>query len=520
MADNQSSLSDTNAAQDQPTSDLSERSRSESGEAASLWTKFTAEQLMEDCPYTVAFKFINTSLWDVPATEDADIIHATTWVAKTVHDYHVGMAWDETLYFDYQWDFEGWTRELFQKVERNTLRSLKTVLRHRGVYTGNIRARVADSLFKLLGGENPPEWDHAEFQATDFDTRSKAYKRQQDPQHAVPAAERQLPQDVLPSHTQEPQPQPQPQPQWHSQGLQQGDQQGDRQGNRQGNQHGVRQGVRSHSQFEELQQPVYMSRETRGHQPRQQWEQSRQSQQETQLPVTAYREVTPFPQQPINRAPDRPPDLYYDPYKTLPPRWSRNDRLGANTITQFSKLWDHSNKYTGNAYDLLDDKIKIFFSICWQVDIQEEQFHAVFPRILTGRAETFYIQVVERDDSFAKAYTAIKNHFDHDVHHQHYYTDWTTTSFSRTRAENPEKGLHEVLQILLDKLQLCQRALGKNFEGEDALRTTVINACRGVLELEMALFKPANICEGLFSDLRSAVETHLVRQHSTQLVTD
>ena len=154
------------------------------------------------------------------------------------------------------------------------------------------------------------------------------------------------------------------------------------------------------------------------------------------------------------------------------------------------------------------------------MDIQEEQFHAVFPRILTGRAETFYIQVVERDDSFASAYMAIKNHFDHDVHHQHYYTDWTTTTFARTRAENPEKGLHEVLQILLDKLQLCQRALGQNFEGEDALRTTVINACRGVPELEMALFKPATICEGLFSDLRSAVETHLARQHTAQMVTD
>jgi len=241
---------------------------------------------------------------------------------------------------------------------------------------------------------------------------------------------------------------------------------------------------------------------------------------QTQPPATSYREVTPFPQQPANRVPDRPPDLSHDPYKTLPPRWSRNDRLSANTITQFSKLWDNSNKYTGNAYDLLDDKIKVFFSICWQVDIQEEQFYAVFPRTLTGRAETFYIQVVERDDSFASAYMAIKNHFDHDVHHQHYYTDWTTTTFARTRTENPEKGLHEVLQILLDKLQLCQRALGKNFEGEDALRTTVINACRGVPELEMALFKPATICEGLFSDLRSAVETHLARQHTTQMVAD
>ncbi|EFQ90966.1 hypothetical protein PTT_12317 [Pyrenophora teres f. teres 0-1] len=177
--------------------------------------------------------------------------------------------------------------------------------------------------------------------------------------------------------------------------------------------------------------------------------------------------------------PDRPPELPYDPYKTLPPRWSRNDRLNANTITQFSKIWDNSKKYTGDAYDLLDDKIKIFFSICWQVDIKEEEFYAVFPCILTGRAEMFYIQIVERDDSFASAYMAIKNHFDHDVHHQHYYTDWTTTNFARTRIENPEKGLQEVLQILLDKLQLCQRALGKNFEGEDALRTTVINACRG-----------------------------------------
>jgi hypothetical protein len=164
MVDNQSNLDSTDAAvQDQLLNDPSEHSRSERGVAASLWAKFTAEHLMRNCPYTVALDVINTSLWDVPVPEDADATHATTWVAKTVHDYHVGMAWDENLYFDYQWDFEGWTRELFQKVERNTLKSLKTVLRHRGVYTGKIRARVADSLFNLLGGENPPEWDDAEF---------------------------------------------------------------------------------------------------------------------------------------------------------------------------------------------------------------------------------------------------------------------------------------------------------------------------------------------------------------------
>ncbi|KAG9379348.1 hypothetical protein A1F94_009704 [Pyrenophora tritici-repentis] len=84
-----------------------------------------------DTVHTQSRLTISTHLWGVPAPEDADETHATTWVAKAIHDYHVGMEWDERLYFDYQWDFEGWTRELFQKVERTTLRSLKTVLRYR-----------------------------------------------------------------------------------------------------------------------------------------------------------------------------------------------------------------------------------------------------------------------------------------------------------------------------------------------------------------------------------------------------
>ncbi|KAF1936906.1 hypothetical protein EJ02DRAFT_447775 [Clathrospora elynae] len=448
---------------------------------------------MGNCPYAVALETIDTSLWGVPATKDASEAHATTWVAKTIHDYHLAMVWDNHLFDDYLGDFEGWTKELFLKVER-------------GVYTGSNRARIANSLYNMIATENALEWDPAEFQSMDFDSRSKAYKQQQNAPRIDYVPEQQPPQPAPLAGTQPPQLQLQ-QPQQPQQDLQQGEQRGageDIQGRFQNHGH----------QNADSQQPPHVSSLFEGPQPQQQWEQhvpSRswhlqpQPQPQPQLqarpPATAYCKVTPFPQQPTSGVPFRPPALPHNPYKTLPPRWSRNNRLNASTITQFSKLWDNSNKYTGNAYDLLDDKIKIFFSICWQVNIKEEEFHAVFPRILTRRAEMFYIQVMERDDSFASAYTAIKNHFDHDVHHQHYYTDWTTTTFARTRAENPDKGLHEVLQILLDKLQLCQRALGKNFEGEDALRTTVINACRGVPELKMALFKPATICKGLFSDL-------------------
>jgi hypothetical protein len=62
---------------------------------------------------------------------------------------------------------------------------------------------------------------------------------------------------------------------------------------------------------------------------------------------------------------------------------------------------------------------------------------------------------------------------------------------------------------MLDKLQLCQRALGKQYMGEYALRTTVITACRGVKEFAMALYRPSLECEVMFGDLRSSIENSL-----------
>ncbi|KAI1684611.1 hypothetical protein KJE20_04895 [Pyrenophora tritici-repentis] len=264
MAGSQSNSGDTDAdVQEQLLNYPSERNTSKRAETISPGAKFTAEHLMRHCPYTVTFDYTNPSLWGVPAPEDADETHATTWVAKAIHDYHVGMEWDERLYFDYQWDFEGWTRELFQKVERTTLRSLKTVLRYRGVYTGKFRARVADSLFNLLGGENAPEWDPAEFKAEKFDERSEAYQRQQNAHLAAPI-DRQAQQPLQQTQPLEPL---QPQPQRPSQGEQ----------------YRVRQGVRSHPQYQELQQPPYAINAYAGPQPRQ-TEQAMQPQQCDRIP--------------------------------------------------------------------------------------------------------------------------------------------------------------------------------------------------------------------------------------------
>ncbi|KAI1518006.1 hypothetical protein KJE20_02349 [Pyrenophora tritici-repentis] len=68
MADNQSEISsaDSAEAQNQLQNEQSEHL------SDSPWAKFTAEQLMENCPYTVALKVINTALWGVPAPADAN----------------------------------------------------------------------------------------------------------------------------------------------------------------------------------------------------------------------------------------------------------------------------------------------------------------------------------------------------------------------------------------------------------------------------------------------------------------
>jgi hypothetical protein len=72
----------------------------------------------------------------------------------------------------------------------------------------------------------------------------------------------------------------------------------------------------------------------------------------------------------------------------------------------------------------------------------------------------------------------IKVHFDTNVNHHHYYTDWTTIIYNKVKQKNPGLTLQKALEKLLDKLQLCQRALGTDYTGKDALRTNVIRACR------------------------------------------
>ncbi|XP_044717348.1 uncharacterized protein HRG_08856 [Hirsutella rhossiliensis] len=136
-----------------------------------------------------------------------------------------------------------------------------------------------------------------------------------------------------------------------------------------------------------------------------------------------------------------PPAIDREAYRTVPPVQVPNEDLDPAIANQFSKLWDRKLNYSGDAYDILDDKIRYFLDACLTASIKPSQFHALFSNILTKRAKNFFVHQVSRDSTFAEMYQKMKQHFDTEVNRQQYHTDWTSINFTQLRKESPEKPL-------------------------------------------------------------------------------
>lgn len=459
---------------------------------------YTVDEMLAQTPIDLAYRgHIKPELWFTAPAQDATPEHLVTYLASTLASYTQQNLYDDDLFVAYREDYAAWNQAMFERMPAPCRRCLKIFLRTRGLFTGRNNQPVAPQLAALVQAEERLPWNDDELRNVPLAPESSMNEYRTNliqnnpggppqPQPAPPADQpadgQPPPEDQIVRASQQPQQQPQPP----------------------GPQPPPVEPLRRPSQpIPSIENPGPLS-------PYDRWARS------------SYWRHTPYPAQPWNgpHMQPTPQNAEYDPYGTLPPQHVDNERLDLAKSAQFVKTFDDSRKYTGEPYDLLDDKMKMFFNICYHAEIQPSQFHAVFPRMLKGRAETYYLHFVLRTDTFATAYLKVKTHFDTDLNHEHYYTDWTTTTFAKVRAQNPDKDLHDILRIMLDKLQLCQRALGRDYSGEDNLRTTVIKACRGVPELEMALFKPAQLCEELFSDLRSAVETRLTRTTAIHVMDD
>lgn len=208
-----------------------------------------------------------------------------------------------------------------------------------------------------------------------------------------------------------------------------------------------------------------------------------------------------------------------DEYDLPPSKPVESKPLDPAKISAFQKGWRSARNYTGKPYDILYDKARIFISFCHRLQIDESQYHAVFPDILSERAEDFYINHIGPHKRWDEVYNLLNSHFNTNINHSQYFTDWTSTDFVRMKAANPDKTMPEVLELMLDKLQLVQRALGPGFQGEVALYTAVARACRGVKELENALLTQKPTCEALFADLRASLQVAMDRNQRNTFLT-
>jgi hypothetical protein len=288
-----------------------------------------AEELMKGCNINVDFTRIDPQWWDVSVTEQSTKAHLTTYVGEILKNYSNERMWDEELLDAFQQQFEGWTKEMFNSVHFTYLRELKRLMRNRGINTGTITGNVPSQMSALLSrapGELP-DYDPTYLLKSSIEPQSQAYAQHVAAKRANPSGVQDNKQPVQPQ--------------------------------------GLDDAITSVEQQQHTQQQL-------------------QDHQSTLRGVN-----TPYPEARMS-TPLQQNDPNLNDYTRLPPDEAPSENVDLRTITDFSKIYDTDKEYTGKAYDVLDDRMRLFFSICKSARISKGQSHAVFPRILTGEVEMYY----------------------------------------------------------------------------------------------------------------------------------
>jgi hypothetical protein len=211
----------------------------------------------------------------------------------------------------------------------------------------------------------------------------------------------------------------------------------------------------------------------------------------------------------------RPPPQAYERFSPTPhPVFSQQYNLyeqqlnpaNPKLLTELMKVYKDDKKYGGEEYDILDVKLQVFFDYCRKIGLGERQFHLAFSTMLKDKASDFYYdKIAGRSYDFRTMVDLMRSHFETEENRQKYLSEWRETTLMSMISKNPDKSKLECLELMLNKLRTAQRGLTIQYQNENSLRDQVLNACRGIEECNLALFKPAPTFEGLCADLRSAI---------------
>ncbi|KAL2285921.1 hypothetical protein FJTKL_07413 [Diaporthe vaccinii] len=444
---------------------------------------------------------LDPELWDTPVTEGSTAKHLSTYMARKIQSYAFMPPEDTFWYF--REDFEQWTDAQFKLVDSDIAREMKRTLRTKGIYTGNKHLTCVASFRSLMDLPSYPGWpmDAPRELRTD---NEKLYDREKGTRYSVPVPETPAtapaaaPRGGMPDNNNgnggdngapggngAPSGNGAPGGSGNPGGSGHPDHFGGN-GNGHGSGHGNGNGYGNGYGF------GHGNGFGNGH-----------GNDPGNGPANGHGNGygNNFGNGYGGFGMPQP-----DPYATLPPIPVENMPLDPNKAGNLSKHYQDDDMYTGEPYDIFDDKVHIFLGICKNLSIQPDQFRAAFPAMLKGRARTYMIQHINRQDTFATAYQKMKARFNTAANHQDYHTDWNTITFTGLQHKHPDKDKAEILQILINKLTLYSRALGYNKYSDQHLRDNVLRAIKGIPEFTFALIAPHSSTEALYSSLRAALQ--------------
>ena len=169
----------------------------------------------------------------------------------------------------------------------------------------------------------------------------------------------------------------------------------------------------------------------------------------------------------------------------------------------------------------MEENSTIFYDLCQKYRLPDDKLELGFSTMLKGKALDYYFERIDRQiDNFIDMVASLRTHFETEETRQRYLTEWREISLLRTIKKNSDKTRLECLELMLDNLRAAQKGLTERYQADHVLRDQTLNACYGVLECHLALFKPAATFEGLCADLRAAISTATRSKESLSFLMD
>ena len=172
--------------------------------------------------------------------------------------------------------------------------------------------------------------------------------------------------------------------------------------------------------------------------------------------------------------------------------------------------------YSGKLFDILEDKLRIFYRMCDTIGIDRLYYHLALPHMLIGDASRFYYSNLAGNHTFNDMLMQLRLKFETFARQAEYASRWRTLTMQRVVAQYPEKSKLQCYEILVFELERIHRGVTQaywKFNGQEYtpvqenqdLRMKLIDACANTPECENAFVNLKSDYQEVVSQFRDCI---------------